>query len=227
MLMAFYFLSIEQIILGLILGWLIAGIGISVVMHRYISHKTFEFKNKFYKALSYIIAFMSGYCNPVAWGALHRQHHACPDSDEDPYSPMRAGKVKVFCSMFEMSHNEWIDKQKELLFRDKFNEFFTDSYTLLTIAYPILLYLIFGLDAVLIFIGIVVPVCIFLQGYINAFLHDEPVDSDGYYSKNMKGSLFWFGENLHKTHHITPNKSWQSNWDLGKYYIKLVGKNIK
>jgi fatty-acid desaturase len=222
---AIYFLSIEQIIIGLVLGWLFSGIGISVVLHRYVSHKSFEFKNNFYKLISYIIAFMTGYGNPVVWASIHRQHHVVPDTIDDPQSPLQLGRLRTFLSMFEVQHNVWADKQKQLLLKDKFNKFFTEYYLWLTIAYPLSLFLVFGVDVMLIFIGIVTPVCIVLQGYINAFLHDEPADENGLHSKNIKGDLFWFGENLHKSHHIHPNRAWHTDWDLGKYYIKLVGKD--
>jgi fatty-acid desaturase len=226
MLMALYFLTWQQIVLGLFVGWIVAGIGISVVLHRYVSHKTFEFKNSFYKLISYMIAFMTGLGNPVVWASIHRQHHAFTDAVGDTQSPLQIGKLRTFFSMFEVPHNEWIDKHKQIMLEDKFNRFFTRHALILALVYPVLLYFLFGFDVFLVMIGIVIPVSLALQGYVNAFLHDDPIDQNGIYSKNIKGSLILFGENLHKEHHLNPNKPWYSNWDMGKYYIKLVGNTL-
>jgi stearoyl-CoA desaturase (delta-9 desaturase) len=223
MLLAFYVLSLQQIAIGLFLGWLITGIGVSVVLHRYVSHRSFEFKNKTYKFISYLIAFMSGFGNPVVWASIHRQHHMSTDTKGDPQSPLQIGKLRTFLSMFEVPHNQQIDKQKEILLDDKFNNFYTRHYFILMLLYFASLYVLFGVDAFLIMVGIVIPTCISIQGYVNAFLHSDRIDEDGLYSKNIKGSLFLFGENLHKEHHKKPNKPWHSKWDLGKYYIQLVG----
>lgn len=222
-LFAIYFLSLEQILIALCIGWLISGIGLSVVLHRYVAHKTFEFKNNFYKLISYTIAFLTGLGNPVVWAVIHRQHHAITDKPGDPQSPLQIGKFKTFFSIFDIPENNWIDKQKEMLIKDPFNKFFSKYFVSLTVIYFSLIYLLFGIDVFLIFAGIVVPFAICYQGYVNTFLHSSPA-IDGTFSKNMNGSVFWFGENLHKAHHQIPNRAWYCNYDPGKQYIKLVGK---
>lgn len=224
---AIYHLSMSEILLGLFIGWLCFGIGISAVLHRYVSHRSYEFKNQFFKIISYIIAFMSGLGDPIIWALVHRQHHRYTDTKLDTQSPLQIGKFRVFISAFEIpSGTEYINKQLQQLSSDKLNIFFAKYQILLLILYPALLYYFFGLNVFLILVGLSVPMAFVMQGYINATLHDQPLE-DGIYSKNMSGSLFWFGENLHKSHHINSKQIAHSDWDLAKYYILLVGNNIK
>lgn len=223
-LLACYNLSMPQILIGILIGWIVSGIGISVVLHRYVAHKTFEFKNNFYKLVSYIIAFLTGLGNPVIWALIHHQHHAITDKIGDPQSPLQIGKFKTFFSIFKVPSNDRTNKQKEILVRDPYNKFISKYFKQLTIFYFLILYFLFGSTMFLIFAGIVIPFSICYQGYVNAFLHAEP-ECDGVFSKNIKGGLFWFGENLHRDHHLTPNRAWYTEYDLGKYYIKLVGNN--
>lgn len=224
---AIYHLSIGEIFLGLFIGWLCFGIGISVVLHRYVSHTSFEFKNSFFKILSYIFAFMSGFGDPIIWALIHRQHHRYTDSKLDTQSPLQIGKFRVFISAFEIpSGTEYINKQLQQLSSDKVNVFFAKYQILLLTIYPLVLYFLFGLKVFLILIGLAVPMAFVMQGYLNATLHDEPIE-EGIYSKNMQGSLFWFGENMHRFHHINSLKISHSKWDLAHYYIMMVGHKKK
>jgi len=223
---AIYHLTILELLIGFLIGWLCFGLGISVVLHRYVSHKSFEFKNNFYKTISYIMAFMSGMGDPIHWALIHRRHHRFTDKIGDTQSPLIIGKLKCFTSQFEIPSDRYNDIHYKQLSSDKFNYFFTHYQIPLLFLYPVLVYFMFGYNIFLMLIGIGVTVAIVMQGYINTFLHSDPIE-DGLYSKNMKGSLFWFGENLHRSHHINSRRHSNSEFDLAKYFIRLVGKDLK
>ncbi len=224
--LALYHLSAVELLIGFIIGWIGFGVGISTVLHRYVSHKSFEFKNRFYKTISYIIAFMSGMGDPIHWALIHRRHHRFADRDGDTQSPLLIGKFRCFISQFDIPFDRYSEMHYTQLAADKFNYFFTRYQLWLLILYPIVIYLVFGYSVFLMLIGVSVTVSCAMQGYINAFLHSYPIEGE-IYAKNKIGSIFWFGENLHKSHHLSARSYSHSKFDLSRYYIKLVGKDIK
>ena len=74
--------------LYLFLGWItFCGLGSAVILHRYVSHRTFKLKNWLRKPL----LFLSTLCiqgSPLWWAAVHRgMHHENADKEGDPHSP--------------------------------------------------------------------------------------------------------------------------------------------
>jgi len=66
-----------------------------MTLHRYFSHKSFEFKNDMLKWFFTLLAVLSGRGSPLGWSYLHRKHHAYSDTEKDPHSPKFLG-YKIF-----------------------------------------------------------------------------------------------------------------------------------
>lgn len=69
-------------------GWIVTGgLGISVGLHRYFTHRSFETR-KSVRAILAVFESMAAQGPLLYWVALHRRHHECSDSDGDPHSPL-------------------------------------------------------------------------------------------------------------------------------------------
>jgi stearoyl-CoA desaturase (delta-9 desaturase) len=84
-----------NIIVSIISFYLLNILGNWMMLHRYFSHKSFEFKHDFFKWIFTLLSIMSGRGSPLGWAYLHRKHHACSDTDKDPHSPKYLG-YKIF-----------------------------------------------------------------------------------------------------------------------------------
>jgi len=66
-------------------------LGIWITLHRYYSHKSFEFKHPIVKWCFTLLAILAGRGSPLGWVYIHRQHHAYSDTNKDPHSPKHTG----------------------------------------------------------------------------------------------------------------------------------------
>lgn len=83
--------SLPWIITAVVFYYLYSSVGVSMMMHRFWTHKGFEFKSKFVERIFTLIAIFAGRGSPLAWVYIHRLHHAHADTAEDPHSPKFVG----------------------------------------------------------------------------------------------------------------------------------------
>lgn len=76
----------SYILFSIILFYCYSILGISLMLHRYYSHKSFEL-NGFYKWFFTIFAVLAGRGSPLGWVYIHRIHHSFSDTSKDPHSP--------------------------------------------------------------------------------------------------------------------------------------------
>ena len=77
--------------LGLFLGgWLITGLGVTVGLHRLLSHRSFE-TTRLVRAFWIALGAAAAQGPPLAWCATHRKHHESSDQVGDPHSPHQHG----------------------------------------------------------------------------------------------------------------------------------------
>src|SRR5207249_3253743 len=70
----------------LVVGYILAGVGITVGYHRLFTHRSFQT----YRAVRYVFAILGQSAvegNVVSWVANHRKHHQFSDRQGDPHSP--------------------------------------------------------------------------------------------------------------------------------------------
>ncbi len=77
--------------LGLFLGgWLITGLGVTVGLHRLLTHRSFE-TPRWVRAFWSALGATAAEGPPLMWCATHRMHHELSDQDGDPHSPHQHG----------------------------------------------------------------------------------------------------------------------------------------
>jgi fatty-acid desaturase len=62
-------------------------IGMSALLHRFVSHRAYEPRNRLVQFILIWLACMTGQSSPLFWGAMHNRHHKHCDSELDPHSP--------------------------------------------------------------------------------------------------------------------------------------------
>lgn len=87
--------TVTNMCISLISFYVLNILGNWMMLHRYYSHKSFEFKNKYIKWFFTILAILTGRGSPLGWSYLHRKHHAYSDTEKDPHSPKYLG-YKIF-----------------------------------------------------------------------------------------------------------------------------------
>ena len=82
-------------LLYILIGWfLLAGVGIEVFYHRYISHTSFK-TYRLVEILGYTFGILAGRGSPTEWAAVHRTHHKFADTDLDPHNPRK--DKSIYC----------------------------------------------------------------------------------------------------------------------------------
>lgn len=203
----FYFdFTILNIILLIISFYIYSIIGVSLTLHRYYSHKSFEFKYGFVKWVCTLIAILSGRGSPIGWVYVHRIHHAYSDTDKDPHSPKNLGfKLFGFRHIEEHSGKMNFFLVKDLMnsIQLKINEYY--FLVILTVA------TILGLInlSVLYFVWILPVFLIQLsQNSFNYFAHTSGhrnFDTRDNSTNNIWLWPFILGDAWHNNHHRYPN----------------------
>lgn len=222
--LSYYGITWPMLILTLIFYFLYSGIGVSMMLHRYWTHKSFEFKSDKLKWVFTWFALMAGRGSIIGWVHVHREHHAYSDTEKDPHSP----KTKSWRVFFPHMMN-YASEIKRFLVRDLFNDVqlkINRYYMILIIAWMLIL-AAFGME-ILIFAW-ALPIAI-THLVLNAFTFYG--HSGGYknhshrdYSANsiVFGILLW-GEGWHNNHHKNPGRySNREKW----WEIDLVGNLIE
>ena len=71
-------------------GWLITGLGVTVGLHRLLTHRSFE-THSWVRAFWAALGATAAQGPPLTWCATHRKHHDLSDQPGDPHSPHRYG----------------------------------------------------------------------------------------------------------------------------------------
>ena len=103
--------TLSNIIVTVISFYILNILGNWMTLHRYFSHKSFEFKNNFIKWIFIALSILAGRGSPLGWTYLHRKHHAYTDTDKDPHSPKYLGY-----KLFGFDHYKKQEEQKMQVF---------------------------------------------------------------------------------------------------------------
>jgi stearoyl-CoA desaturase (delta-9 desaturase) len=222
--------SLSNLIISVISFYVLNILGNWMTLHRYFSHKSFEFKNNFLKWIFTILSILAGRGSPLGWSYLHRKHHAYSDTEKDPHSPRFLG-YKIFgFSHYKKQEEEQMQifivkdlMTKEQLFIHKWYMCIVLLFVMVLACISIqLLYFIWILPAILVHIS---------QNNFNYFGHTsgyknfETTDD----SKNNKWLFpFILGEAWHNNHHANPKncttKIKYSEYDPLMTFISMIKK---
>ncbi len=69
-------------------------LGVNIGLHRLLSHRSFK-TYPFIEKLCSLISVVTTIGSPLAWVAVHRQHHKSVETNKDPHSPYTDGKYSL------------------------------------------------------------------------------------------------------------------------------------
>jgi stearoyl-CoA desaturase (delta-9 desaturase) len=198
------------------------------MLHRYWSHRSFEFK---YPAIKWTFTFfglVAGRGSVLGWAHIHRTHHKYSDREDDPHDPKVKGWKIYFPHL--MSYTNHADRHivKDLLNRTQVN---IHKYYML---FPVLWILFLGMiDIELLYFLYIVPITLTFLA-IDSFVYFN--HTFGYRNHNTNDSsknnwliaLILWGEGWHNNHHNDSKKynlreKWWEIDPLG-LIIKLIKK---
>lgn len=79
--------NLEYLIITFIWYHIFMTIGLSIMLHRYFSHHSFQFKSRTVEFIFTIISILAIRGSPLAWAYIHRSHHEYVDTEYDPHTP--------------------------------------------------------------------------------------------------------------------------------------------
>jgi len=226
-----YSISINVVLL-IIIGYFCYGcLGIVVTFHRYLTHKSFEMNSLLAKFFS-VLGCFAGTGSPLAWVAIHINHHLKSDKPEDPHSPLYKG-IKIFTLDYvnEVSNDtKW---RMRSLVTDKFQQFLHRYYFAINISYSLLLFSIGGLYLMIFLHWAPAAVTALMSNVVNYIGHKPNwLGSFRRYNLNDNSSNNWifaifsWGETWHNNHHRHPkNYSCGEKWyeiDISAYIIRII-----
>jgi fatty-acid desaturase len=219
----------------ILLGYFLYGcLGIVITFHRKLTHQSYETYPLLTKIFS-ILGCFSGTGSPLAWTAIHINHHLKSDKPDDPHSPLYKG-LKIFTLDYVDQVNSDTKWRMRGLVTDKFQQFLHRYYFLIIISYSVILFLIGGFYLMIFFHWTPALVTGIMSNVVNYIGH-KPSWLGGYRSYNLSdqstNNWVWavpsWGESWHNNHHRFPKdyifkKQW---WelDISGLIIKLIKTN--
>lgn len=202
--------------------------GMTMTYHRLLSHKSWSAPRWFFY-FGTLCAVLGLTGSPIAWAAIHREHHRYTDTDKDPHSPEMIGFMKAqWGSMFCSVKIKYVID----LIKDDFLGFVHRNYFKIQLFWIILLGVLLGPFSIVYLylfpafilwnMGSFIITLSHIYGYKNFENKDD--------SKNIVwlGYLLW-GEGWHNNHHAYPQNSQFSylwwEFDLGGFFIRLLDRN--
>ena len=203
--------------------------------HRYFSHKSFSTS----RLMQFVFAWVACVCyqgGPLWWASVHRKHHKCCGSIDDPHSPRHGfyyswlGWIFVETSIYKNYVKDLL-KFPELVYLDRF------SYIPSILMFLFLQHTINTDNALSLY---VFPSILnnIIALYFNVCFHNLeekdkclPIDADIsmkiifklIYRGHIQYMLYiltkFNGEHLHKTHHKHPRQIKRGEYDLAYYFI--------
>jgi sn-1 stearoyl-lipid 9-desaturase len=197
--------------------WVITGFGITLVFHRYVTHKAFTVKYEIVRFVMLLAGTLAFQGSVASWVADHRLHHLHSDQPLDPHSPLTPntgikGLLWSHIGWLFYSDKEEVRKDRIVatLKEDKLIEFFDRKEVFIgsQVILGLLLFLIGGWSMVV--WGIAVRICFVWQitWMINSICHvfgtqtyPESGDSSRNFGWFLLIWLWTLGECWHNNHH--------------------------
>jgi fatty-acid desaturase len=216
----------------ILIGYFVYGcLGIVVTYHRQLTHNSYTTHPLLTKIFS-IFGCFAGTGSPLAWVAIHINHHLKSDKKDDPHSPLYKG-LKIFTLDYVNEvHNSTKWRMRSMV-TDKFQQFLHRYYFAILASYSLILFMIGGLWLMLFFHWIPALITGLMSNVVNYVGH-KPNWLGGYrsYNLNDQSSNNWlwsipsWGESWHNNHHRFPKDyTFKKRWyefDISGLIIKLI-----
>ena len=218
----------------LLIGWgIIEGLGVAVVLHRYVSHKAVELRPGI-KPILLWISCLSLQGSPLGWAAVHRgSHHRYSDTDRDAHSPTKGWWYAWHGWLHDW--DQYFNPKYALdLIKDPMHVWIAKNYN-----YIILItYVIVGLISwQLLLFGFIVPAALslYMESNINTFCHTPIYGYRNFETKDQSRNipiLAWltWGQGWHNNHHAKASSydfgkgisGKQFEWDFSLIFLPLI-----
>jgi stearoyl-CoA desaturase (delta-9 desaturase) len=180
-------------IAGFLWWQVIAIVSISGGYHRYYSHFSFKAPN-WYPYVVNFLGIFAGAGPAMTWAAVHRQHHAYSDTEDDPHSHHVKGWFPVYVNTWGWGFQIKRRFIKRLM-QDSILRWFYNNYFRLNIA---IIFVLAAIDPLLMIFGYALPVVLAFHGYglLNILGH-----RDGQPNNSWVANILTAGEGWHANHH--------------------------
>lgn len=219
----FYFdFTLTHIFLTIISFYVYSILGLSMTLHRYYTHKSFEM-NPILHWIFTFIAILTGRGSPLGWVYIHRLHHAFSDTEKDPHGPKTIG-----FKLFGFKPIEAKSKPNLFIVKDLMNEkqvFINKYYFLIIFAWLLSLSMI---NINLVYFTWILPIFLvqLSQNSFNHFAHLYGYRN--FQTKDTSTNNIWLwpfilGDAWHNNHHANADKT---TTKIKKYEFDPVAKFI-
>jgi len=210
--------------LSLIFYWITGVFGINIGLHRLLSHRSFK-TAKWKERVVSVIGVLTTVGSPLAWVAIHRQHHRSAETANDPHSPYQLGNFRAWFGIWNYIRLDL--KLVRDLRSDSFQKLLHKHYLKIILFYCAVLFLI---NPWLVIFVYAIPACLCLHStsaiIVIAHRHGyRPYPNVKDQSRNSWiANLITLGEGWHNTHHAKPwewnnrEKWWE--FDVPAFFIK-------
>jgi len=226
-----YGISTNALLL-ILLGYFLYGcLGIVVTYHRRLTHDSYQTYLLLTKVLS-VLGCFAGTGSPLAWVAIHINHHLKSDKPSDPHSPLYKG-LKIFTLDYVNEVDTDTKWRMRGLVTDRFQQFLHRYYFVILSAYSIILFMIGGFW-LMVFAHWTPALITGLMSNVVNYVGHKPNWLGGYRSYNLNdqstNNWLWaipsWGEAWHNNHHRFPKDyTFKKQWwefDIAGLIIKLM-----
>jgi stearoyl-CoA desaturase (delta-9 desaturase) len=219
-------------LLLIILGYFLYGcLGIVVTYHRRLTHNSYNTHPLLTKVLS-VLGCFAGTGSPLAWVAIHINHHLKSDKPSDPHSPLYKG-LKIFTLDYVNEVDTNTKWRMRRLVTDRFQQFLHRYYFAIIALYSLVLFVIGGFY-LMIFLHWAPALITGLMSNVVNYVGHKPNWFGAFrtYTLNDQSTNNWlwaipsWGESWHNNHHRHPkNFSLGEKWyqiDISALVIRLI-----
>lgn len=224
----FVFLTQEYhyLLLSLFTYWITGVLGINVGFHRLISHRSFK-TNKITERVLALIGCITTVGSPLAWAAIHRQHHFSCEKPGDPHSPYILGNLRAWFGFWNLTSLN--AKLINDLRSNSYYRFLHKNYFHIVLFYCLVLCL---MDPIYLIFIYAIPACLCLHSTSAIIVIAHRHGYKTYDLKNDQARNSWIanmitlGEGWHNNHHARPYRwnNWEKwwEWDLPSLIIRII-----
>lgn len=223
---ALYTGEYRYLLISLIFYWTTGILGINVGFHRLISHRSFKTYTIIEKFLA-IVGCITTVGSPLAWAAIHRQHHRSCERHGDPHSPYLIGNMKAWFGIWNLKNLDL--KLVRDLRSGNFYKSLHKNYFSIIVIYCILLAIV---DPWLIVFAYAIPACLCLHSSSAIIVIAHRHGYKTYELKSDQSRNSWIaniitmGEGWHNNHHAKPYawSNWEKwwEWDIPALVINAI-----
>ena len=201
-------------------------LGVNIGYHRLISHRSFETAGWIERTLA-VIGCLSVIGSPMAWTAVHRQHHRAAETERDPHSPYQLGPFRAWVGFWNYAILDL--KLVRDLRRSEYYKALHTYYVEIILGYILVLALINPWLVVFVY---AIPACLslFTTSAVIVIAHYHGYRTYDIGRDQARNSwithILSLGEGWHNNHHAHPYKWCQGEkwweFDPPSWVIRLI-----